>query len=65
MNVAVVWPSAGADTTPSGMSLDQPLAARKPLTMCEKYGQLSAHDLELQHHQVDADQFDGSHQLCG
>jgi hypothetical protein len=39
MNVAVVWPSAGADTTPSGMSLDQPLAARKPLTKCEKYGQ--------------------------
>ena len=38
MNVAVVWPSAGADTTPSGMSLDQPLAARKPLTRCEKYG---------------------------
>jgi len=37
MNVAVVWPSAGADTTPSGMSLDQPLAARKPLTKCEKW----------------------------
>lgn len=28
-------------------------------------GQLSAHDLELQQHQVDADQFDGSDQLCG
>ena len=35
MNLAVVWPSAGADTTPSGMSLDQPLAARNPLTMWE------------------------------
>jgi len=37
-NVAVVWPSAGAETMPSGMSRDQPLAARNPLTMCEKYG---------------------------
>ena len=31
--VGVVCPSAGADTIPSGMSPDQPLAARKPLTM--------------------------------
>jgi hypothetical protein len=37
-NIALVWPSAGAETIPSGMSLDQPLAARNPLTMYEKYG---------------------------